>query len=94
MNGYTPCASIIAKADHFWLLAADGIFGGLGLHPQYGASDRAVAEVLFGIAQPEGRLPFELPSSMEAVRKQYADVPDDSENPLFERGFGLGYRQN
>ena len=57
----------------------------------YGASDRAVAEVLFGIAQPEGRLPFELPSSMEAVRQQKADVPGDSERPLFESGFGLGY---
>lgn len=57
----------------------------------YGASDRAVAEVLFGIAQPEGRLPFELPSSMEAVRQQKADVPGDSESPLFESGFGLAY---
>lgn len=57
----------------------------------YGASDRAVAEVLFGIAKPEGRLPFELPSSMEAVRKQHADVPGDSENPLFVSGFGLAY---
>jgi len=58
----------------------------------YGASDRAVAEVLFGIAKPEGSLPFELPSSMEAVRQQNADVPGDSENPLFESGFGLAYR--
>ena len=57
----------------------------------YGASDRAVAEVLFGIVRPEGRLPFELPSSMEAVRNQYEDVPDDSESPLFESGFGLAY---
>ena len=60
----------------------------------YGASDRAVAEVLFGIAKPEGRLPFELPSSMEAVRNQQADVPGDSEIPLFETGFGLFYQQD
>ena len=59
----------------------------------YGASDRAVAEVLFGIAKPEGRLPLELPASMEAVRNQDADVPGDSENPLFESGFGLAYHQ-
>jgi len=58
----------------------------------YGASDRAVAEVLFGIAKPEGSLPFELPSSMEAVRNQYEDVPADSESPLFESAFGLAYR--
>jgi beta-glucosidase len=59
----------------------------------YGASDRAVAEVLFGIANPQGSLPFELPSSMEAVRNQYEDVPRDSQSPLFESGFGLDYRQ-
>ena len=58
----------------------------------YGASDRAVAEVLFGIAKPEGSLPFELPSSMEAVRNQNEDVPGDSENPLFGTGFGLRYQ--
>ena len=57
----------------------------------YGASDRAVAEALFGVAPPEGRLPFDLPSSMEAVRNQQADVPGDSESPLFEMGFGLAY---
>jgi len=59
----------------------------------YGASDQAVAEVLFGIARPEGSLPFELPSSMEAVRNQFEDVPRDSLSPLFESGFGLFYRQ-
>lgn len=57
----------------------------------YGASDQAVVEVLFGDAVPEGRLPFELPSSMQAVRDQLADVPADSANPLFESGFGLAY---
>jgi beta-glucosidase len=58
---------------------------------EYGASDTAVLEVLFGKARPEGKLPFELPSSMEAVRNQKADVPYDSENPLYPFGFGLSY---
>ncbi len=58
----------------------------------YGASDRSVCEVLFGNSSPEGKLPFELPSSMEAVRKQKTDVPYDSENPLFEFGYGLSYK--
>ena len=55
----------------------------------YGASDVAVLEVIFGKANPEGSLPFELPSSMEAVENQKADVPYDSENPLYPFGFGL-----
>ena len=55
----------------------------------YGASDAAVLDVIFGRARPEGRLPFELPSSMAAVRAQKADVPHDSEAPLYPYGFGL-----
>jgi beta-glucosidase len=57
----------------------------------YGASDKSVCEVLFGNTAPIGKLPFELPSSMEAVANQHTDVPYDSENPLFAYGFGLGY---
>jgi beta-glucosidase len=57
----------------------------------YGATDEAVLDVIFGKAKPEGKLPFELPSSMEAVRNQKADVPHDSENPLYPFGFGFSY---
>ena len=57
----------------------------------YGASDAAVLDVIFGRARPEGKLPFELPSSMEAVRRQKPDVPYDSEHPLYPFGFGLSY---
>ncbi|MDF1676961.1 MAG: glycoside hydrolase family 3 N-terminal domain-containing protein [Vicingaceae bacterium] len=57
----------------------------------YGASDKSVCEVLFGNSSPQGKLPFELPSSMQAVKNQKTDVPYDSENPLFKFGFGLEY---
>lgn len=57
----------------------------------FGASDTNVCEVLFGNAKPMGKLPFELPSSMEAVENQLTDVPYDSENPLYAFGFGLEY---
>lgn len=60
---------------------------------EYGASDIAVLDVLFGKAAPEGKLPFELPSSMEAVQNQKADLPHDSENPLYPFGFGLSYKK-
>jgi len=57
----------------------------------YGASDAALLDVIFGKAKPEGKLPFELPSSMEAVRNQKEDVPYDSKDPLYKFGFGLSY---
>ena len=57
----------------------------------FGASDEAVLDVIFGRFAPTGKLPFELPSSMEAVRAQKPDVPHDSEKPLFAFGHGLTY---
>jgi beta-glucosidase len=57
----------------------------------FGASDAALLDVLFGRFAPTGKLPFELPSSMEAVRAQKEDVPYDSKDPLFPFGAGLGY---
>jgi beta-glucosidase len=53
----------------------------------FGATDAAVADALTGIVRPEGRLPFELPSSMAAVEKQRPDLPDDSVAPLYPVGF-------
>jgi beta-glucosidase len=67
---------------------ADGCVALLG---EFGASDEAVLDVLFGRFAPTGKLPFELPSSMEAVRAQHSDVPHDSDRPLFPYGHGLGY---
>ena len=57
----------------------------------FGVSDEALIDVLTGRARPEGKLPFELPSSMEAVAAQRADVPHDSAKPLYPFGFGLRY---
>ena len=58
---------------------------------EYGADDEAVLNVIFGKTKPQGKLPFELPRSMEAVKKQKPDLPYDSEDPLYPFGFGLSY---
>ncbi len=57
----------------------------------FGASDAAVLDIIFGRFTPTAKLPFELPSSMDAVRNQKEDLPYDSENPLYPFGFGLTY---
>jgi beta-glucosidase len=58
----------------------------------FGASDAALLDVIFGRNAPAGKLPFEMPSSVEAVLRQKSDVPYDSESPLFGFGHGLTYR--
>lgn len=62
-----------------------------GLLVDFGATDAAVLDVVFGKSKPGGRLPVELPSSMEAVRNQKEDVPYDSKKPLYKFGYGLSY---
>lgn len=62
-----------------------------GLLADFGASDVAVMDVIFGKDKPGGHLPIELPSSMDAVRAQKEDVPYDSKNPLYKFGFGSSY---
>ena len=57
----------------------------------FGVSDEAILDVVFGRHSPNGKLPFELPSSMSEVRTQLEDMPDDTANPLFPYGWGLSF---
>ncbi len=61
------------------------------LMADFDTSDEVLADVLFGKRKAQGKLPFELPSSQEAIEKQLEDVPYDSENPLYPYGHGLSY---
>jgi beta-glucosidase len=59
---------------------------------------RAVADVLFGDYNPAGRLPITVPKSVGQLPIYYNQKPSaihryvaESENPLFNFGFGLSY---
>jgi beta-glucosidase len=54
----------------------------------FGSSEHAFFDVIFGVSKPEGKLPFDLPSSVEAVEKSREDLPFDTELPLFKFGHG------
>ncbi|GAB3097845.1 glycoside hydrolase family 3 protein [Aestuariicella hydrocarbonica] len=55
----------------------------------FGISDDALLDVVTGRAAPQGRMPFELPSSMAAILNQDPAKPDDSMSPLFPYGAGI-----
>ncbi|EJK79045.1 glycoside hydrolase family 3 N-terminal domain-containing protein [Rhizobium sp. AP16] len=57
----------------------------------FGASDEALFDVIEGKQKAEGKLPFELPSSMAEVLAQKPDVPHDTLHPLYPIGYGLAY---
>lgn len=62
------------------------------LFVEFGTSDEILTELLFGNINPTAKLPFELPSSWEAVLNQLEDVPYDSKYPLYPFGFGMSYK--
>ncbi len=57
----------------------------------FGITDGPMLALITGRTSPGGRLPFELPSSVEAVRHQKSDLPHDSIAPLYPFGYGLQY---
>lgn len=57
----------------------------------FGALDQALFDVLSGKTKARGKLPFELPSSWQAVLAQQPDVASDSLSPLYPYGAGLAY---
>ncbi len=55
----------------------------------YGSSDTALLDALTGAVPAQGRLPFDIPVSMDAVRRHPEDVPGFGDDALFRCGHGL-----
>jgi beta-glucosidase len=64
------------------------------LYAVYGLSDGALVEVLLGALAPEGRMPFQLPSSMASVLAQDCDRSNDLADPLFPLHFSVSQTEN
>lgn len=60
----------------------------------FGASDAALLDVLFGRAAPGVKLPFKIPSSQKAVLRQRSDANCDRGNPLFPFWYGVAYLEH
>lgn len=67
--------------------AADTVL--LAYRPGATCGAEAVADALFGRTAITGKLPFQIPASMEQVLAQREDLPKDLVDPLYEYGFGI-----
>ena len=67
--------------------AADSVL--LVYRPGVTSGAEAVADCLFGETAITGRLPFQIPATMDQVLAQREDMPKDIVNPLYEYGFGI-----
>lgn len=88
------CAAVPTVVDIY--LDRPAVLGGLvdaaaAIVANFGVSEAALVDVLFGESAPQGRLPFDLPRSMAAVLASKSDVAFDTEDPTFRFGHGLTY---
>ncbi|KAI5858242.1 glycoside hydrolase family 3 protein [Durotheca rogersii] len=67
--------------------------GAAALLASFGSGSDAFLDVVFGVAAPEGRLPYDLPRSDAAAAANLEDVPFDTPDPVFRFGHGLRYAE-
>jgi beta-glucosidase len=65
--------------------------GAAAIIADFGVTEDALLDVLFGEAAPQGNLPFDLPRSDAAVAASRTDVAFDTADPVFRFGHGLRY---
>ena len=63
-----------------------------GLLATFGVSDKALLEIITGAYAPQGKLPYALANSIEAIIEQDPDLPGyPEEDTLYPFGYGLTY---
>ena len=67
--------------------ASDAVL--IAYRPGVTAGAEAVAHALFGDSAISGKLPWQIPATMDSVLLQREDLPKDIESPLYDYGFGI-----
>lgn len=64
----------------------------------FGVSNQALLDILTGVAEPSGLLPFQMPANMETVELQDEDIPHDmichtdADGHTYDFGFGMNWK--
>ena len=94
MSEIGPDRTIVAIRfrQPFVLDEASGLRNAGAILATFGSSDAALMDVLTGKHSPQGKLPFALANSAEAILRQHSDVPGYvEEDTLYPFGHGLEY---
>ena len=63
----------------------------------FGVQNQAILDILTGVAEPSGLLPYQMPADMKTVEEQSEDIPhdmicySDEDGHLYDFGFGLNW---
>ena len=64
----------------------------------FGVQDQALMDIITGVSEPSGLLPFQMPADMKTVEEQLEDVPrdmncyTDTDGNMYDFGFGLNWQ--
>jgi beta-glucosidase len=64
----------------------------------FGVQDQALLDIITGVSEPSGLLPFQMPADMKTVEEQFEDVPrdmnsyTDTDGNVYDFGFGLNWQ--
>lgn len=64
----------------------------------FGVQNQAILDILTGVAEPSGLLPFQMPANMQTVELQDEDIPHDmlcytdADHHTYDFGFGLNWK--
>ena len=78
----------------FVLDEASGLRDAGAIVAGFGVDDNALMDVLSGRFNPQGKMPFALAGTREAIEEQFTDLPgydETADGPLFDFGHGLSY---
>ncbi|KAK8081583.1 beta-glucosidase D [Apiospora saccharicola] len=89
---YAACPTIVDMAMDRPAAVPEVAERAAALLANFGSGPDAFLDIVLGLAAPEGKLPFDMPRSMEAVEASKEDVPFDTVDPVFRFGHGLRYK--
>ncbi len=93
--GAKPVIVVVKVSNPLVFTEIEKSASGILIH--MGVQDQAIMDILAGVSEPSGLLPFQMPVDMKTVEEQFEDVPRDmkcyvdAEGNTYDFAFGLNW---